>query len=78
MYYKCVISSYKCVISVLCDYVFYKCVISGYKCVICVFVAIFGKKLIFGLTGLRTMGPSDLMYWYIMQNMVIYFVLLHI
>ena len=31
----------------------YKCVIN--KC----FVAIFGIKLIFGLTGLRTSGPSD-------------------
>ena len=37
----------------------YKCVISGYKCVISVLVAIFGIKLIFGLTGLRTNGPSD-------------------
>ena len=38
---------------------FYKCVISGYKCVISVFVVIFGIKLIFGLTGLQTNGPSD-------------------
>ena len=38
---------------------FYKCFISGYKCVISVLVAIFGIKLIFGLTGLRTNGPSD-------------------
>ena len=34
-------------------------VISGYKCVISVLVAIFGIKLIFGLTGLRTNGLSD-------------------
>ena len=49
----CIIGGYKCVIGG------YKCFISGYKCVISVFVAIFGKKLIFGLTGLRTNGPSD-------------------
>ena len=30
-----------------------------YKCVISVFVVIFGIQLIFGLTGLRTNGPSD-------------------
>ena len=39
------------------------CFISGYQCVISVlcpgFVAIFGIQLIFGLTGLRTNGPSD-------------------
>ena len=38
---------------------FYECCISGYQCVLSVFVAIFGIKLIFGLTGLRTNGPSD-------------------
>ena len=48
-----VIGGYKCVISG------YKCFISGYQCVISVFVVIFGIKLIFGLTGLRTNGPSD-------------------
>ena len=37
----------------------YKCFISGYQCVRSVFVAIFGMQLIFGLTGLRTNGPSD-------------------
>ena len=46
MFYKCVISDYRCFIS-------------GYKCVVCVFAAIFGIKLIFGLTGLQTNGPSD-------------------
>ena len=41
-------TGYKCVIGG------YKCFISGYQCVMSVFVAIFGIKLIFGLTGLRT------------------------
>ena len=34
-------------------------VTSVLEVVISVFVAIFGIKLIFGLTGLRTNGPSD-------------------
>ena len=46
MFYKCVKSDYKCFIS-------------RYQCVISVFVVIFGIKLIFGLAGLRTNGPSD-------------------
>ena len=35
------------------------CLISGSMCVISVVVAIFGIKLIFGVTGLRTNRPSD-------------------
>ena len=38
---------------------FYKSVISGHRCVISAVVAILGIQLIFGLTGLRTNGPSD-------------------
>ena len=38
---------------------FDKCFISGYMCVLNYFVAIFGIKLIFGLTSLQTKGPSD-------------------
>ena len=67
MFHRCVIGvllvCYQCFISVLlcaiCVKGRYKCFISVlemcYKC----FVAIFGIKLIFGLTGLRTSGPSD-------------------
>ena len=46
--YKFIIGGNTCFISV------YKWLKVCYKCVISVFVAIFGIKLIFGLTGLRT------------------------
>ena len=64
MFYKCVISVlyvfYKCFLSAcMCSLSGYICITCGYKCVISVLVAIFGIKLIFGLTGLRTNGPSD-------------------
>ena len=49
MFYKCVISGYMCFISVL----------QACYLVISVCVATFGMELIFGLTGLRTNGPSE-------------------
>ena len=54
--YQCFISVLLCVICVIGRYKFFISVLEMcYKC----FMAIFGIKLIFGLTGLRTNGPSD-------------------
>ena len=56
MCYKCFISVLLCAISAISRHM---CVISVLQVFCKCFVAIFGIKLIFGLTGLQTNGPSD-------------------